>query len=99
MAFYSFLAPKPWREWASEGLVQAFITALYVEVYGFPLAIYLLMRIFGIDPTHVSPNAAGSRRDGHDDFDDFGHRFGDCRRCHVHRGMVRALLCSPAKPA
>ena len=33
---YRFLAPKTWREWASAGIVQAFVIALYAEMYGFP---------------------------------------------------------------
>lgn len=36
---YRYLAPKTWREWAGAGLVQAFIIALYAEMYGFPLTI------------------------------------------------------------
>ncbi len=46
---YSCLAPKSMKEWRNAGLVQAFIIALYAEMYGFPLTIYLLTSFLGID--------------------------------------------------
>ena len=53
---YRYLAPKTWHEWASAGLVQAFIIALYAEMYGFPLTIYLLVRFFGLDSPNLNAN-------------------------------------------
>jgi len=72
---YSFFKPMNTRDWRSFGAYSAFIVALFAEMYGFPLTIYLLsgwlgskfpgVNLFGHDAGHLWWLLTGRHGDPH----------------------------------
>jgi len=56
----SFIYPVKKREWRSMGVTWAFIIALFTEMYGFPLTIYILSAVLGARYPALNPFAHAS---------------------------------------
>ena len=51
----SYLKPNKRREWQSMGAYTAFVVALFTEMYGFPLSIYILTSVLGSQYPVLNP--------------------------------------------
>lgn len=57
---FSFITPVKKREWRSMGMTTAFIVALFTEMYGFTLTIYILTEVLGAKYPALNPFAHAS---------------------------------------